>query len=93
MSFPNERRRNRRVSLPHRPGAFTDNGTLIHILDLSPYGARIQHGAPLVDPDRCRIMLPANTGCLARMARVVWCRPQREAGTAYESGLEFRASR
>lgn len=68
----------------------------VHILNLSPLGARIAHGDLLHGEVVCYLDLPPALGALRLTGRVAWTRLQGteqtfegERRSHYESGIEF----
>jgi hypothetical protein len=96
MIQPSKQRHVERLSVPRRFRAPGRNGRAVNLLDLSPAGARIEHGEPLRDWSRYPMALPLALGGGRVWGKVVWSRvlgPQ-EGGEgkpwlAYQSGLAF----
>jgi hypothetical protein len=68
----------------------------VHVLNLSPLGARIAHGDLLHGEVVCYLDLPPALGALRLTGRVAWTRLYRVEQTLegdrrshYESGIEF----
>jgi hypothetical protein len=68
----------------------------VHVLNLSPRGARIRHQALVHDGVVCYLDLPPALGALRLTGQVVWTRLQGTEQTLegdrrshYESGIEF----
>lgn len=89
-------RRVARLTVPpgFRDGGLTHHG--VHILDLSPLGARIGHEVLLHDGVVCYLDLSPPLGALRLTGRIVWTWLRRTEQTLdghqrshYESGIEF----
>ena len=70
----------------------------VHILDLSPGGARVEHTTILRPGGTCHLRLPLQHDSVTVLCHVVWSRAvgraegeQRGTGLLFHSGLEFRA--
>jgi len=91
-----DQRRVERLNVPRRcPGAGR-GAKVVHLLDLSPAGARIEHGEPLGDWSSFPMDLPPALGGGRVHAEVIWSRfAGRERvveGTGrlvYQTGLAF----
>ena len=69
----------------------------MHLLDLSPEGARIEHIRPLADWNLCFLDLPWALGGVRLQGKVVWSQEGESKPAAdgkrlvhYQSGLTFR---
>ena len=98
MGTEPERRRVMRVDIPHhlRRGDLAPH--FVHLLNLSPLGARVTHLQRWENGVVCSVDLPPALGTLRLNGRVVWTRlrstEQTLAGDRrdhYESGIEFTA--
>lgn len=96
MSNRPDPRRVARLTVPRplREGEFAHHR--VHVLNLSPLGARISHQALLHDGVVCYLDLPPALGGLRLTGRVAWTWLHRVEQTLegvwrshYESGLEF----
>jgi len=96
MSTRPDPRRAARLTVPqqHRNGELARH--CVHVLNLSPLGARISHQALLHDGVVCYLDLPPALGALRLTGQVVWTRLQDteqtlegERRSHYESGIEF----
>jgi hypothetical protein len=89
-------RRVARLSVPRR---LSDPGLeirLVRVVDLSPEGARIEHGEPLNEGLACFVDLPPDLGRIRLTGRVVWTRLHKAEQTLegerhvyYQSGLAW----
>ena len=91
-----DRRRVVRLTVPRRWGGGDLELHLVHMLDLSPRGARITHREPLHAGGIGYVDLPPAFGAVRLMGRLVWTRlrrveqiPKGGRRALYESGLEF----
>ena len=96
MGTEPERRRVMRVDVPRhlRGGDLEPHG--VHLLNLSPRGARVTHLARWENGVVCSVNLPPALGTLRLNGRVVWTRLRSTEHTLagdrrehYESGIEF----
>jgi PilZ domain len=96
MSDAPERRRVMRVDVPRhlRGGDLAPH--FVHLLNLSPLGARVTHLEPWHQGVGCAVDLPPSLGPLRLPGRVVWTRHRSTEQTLagdrrdhYESGIEF----
>jgi hypothetical protein len=91
-----DRRRVARLTVPRRFRGGELELHLVHVLDLSPLGARIAHREPLHAGGIGYVDLPPALGRVRLLGRVVWTRLRATEQTlegdrqaVYESGLEF----
>ena len=91
-----KRRRVLRITLPSHPAAQTRATETVRLLDLSLFGARVEHLNILRPGTACQLELPAALGPLALGVQVVWSRvvgtePRSEGERLlrYQSGLTF----
>jgi hypothetical protein len=91
-----DRRRVARLTVPRRFRGGELELHLVHVLDLSPLGARIAHREPLHAGGIGYVDLPPALGRVRLLGRVVWTRLRATEQTLngdrqalYESGLEF----
>ena len=91
-----ERRRVMRVDVPRHFRGRELEPHFVHLLNLSPLGARVTHLEPWDNGVPCSVDLPPTLGTLRLSGRVVWTRlrstEQTLAGDRrdhYESGIEF----
>ena len=96
MIQPSEKRRTERLTVPRRFRAPGRNGKAVNLLDLSPAGARIEHGEPIRDWSSYPMDFPHALGGGQLWGKVVWGRVlgRQEGGEgkprlAYQSGLAF----
>lgn len=96
MSNPTDRRRVARLTVPRRFRGGELELHLVHVLDLSPLGARIAHREPLHTGGVGYVDLPPALGRVRLLGRVAWTRLRATEQTLdgdrqalYESGLEF----
>lgn len=96
MSNPIDRRRVARLTVPRRFRGGELELHLVHVLDLSPLGARIAHREPLHAGGIGYVDLPPALGRVRLLGCVVWTRLRSTEQTLdgdrqaiYESGLEF----
>ena len=96
MSDMSERRRVMRVDVPRHLRKGDLEPHFVHLLNLSPLGARVTHLEPWANGVPCAVDLPPSLGVLRLLGRVVWTRlrgtEQTLAGDRrdhYESGIEF----
>jgi hypothetical protein len=96
MSTQPERRRVMRVDVPHHLRKGEIEPHFVHLLNVSPLGARVTHLEPWAKGLVCSVDLPPTLGVLRLSGRVVWTRlrstEQTLAGDRrdhYESGIEF----
>ena len=91
-----DRRRIVRLTVPRRWRGGDLELHLVHLLDLSPLGARIAHREPLHAGGIGYVALPPALGAVRLVGRVVWTWLRGTEQTVdgdrravYESGLEF----
>jgi len=91
-----ERRRVMRVDVPRHLRGGELEPHFVHLLNLSPLGARVTHLEPWDRGIPCSVDLPPTLAVLRLSGRVVWTRlrgtEQTLAGDRrdhYESGIEF----
>jgi len=91
-----ERRRVMRVDVPRHLRGRELEPHFVHLLNVSPLGARVTHLEPWDKGLVCSVDLPPTLGVLRLSGRVVWTRlrstEQTLAGDRrdhYESGIEF----
>ena len=91
-----ERRRVMRVDVPRHLRARELEPHFVHLLNLSPLGARVTHLEPWDKGLVCSVDLPPTLGVLRLSGRVVWTRLRSTEHTLagdrrdhYESGIEF----
>jgi hypothetical protein len=91
-----DRRRVARLFVPRSRGGVELELRQVHLLDLSPAGARIAHEEHLHEGLVCFVDLPRTLGRLRLTGRVVWTRLHDTEQTLegdqrshYESGIEF----
>jgi len=91
-----ERRRVMRVDIPRQLRGRDLEPHFVHLLNLSPLGARVTHLELWSERAVCSVDLPPALGVLRLSGRVVWTRlrstEQTLAGDRrdhYESGIEF----
>jgi hypothetical protein len=91
-----ERRRVMRVDVPRHLRGGDLEPHFVHLLNLSPLGARVTHLEPWDKGVVCSVDLPPALGALRLSGRVAWTRlrstEQTLAGDRrdhYESGIEF----
>jgi hypothetical protein len=91
-----ERRRVARLGVPRGLGGGAVELRQVHLLDLSPAGARIEHEEHLHEGLVCYVDLPRPRGRVRLTGRVVWTRLRDTEQTLdgdrrshYESGIEF----
>jgi hypothetical protein len=91
-----ERRRVMRVDVPRQLRGRDLEPHFVHLLNLSPLGARVTHLEPWDTGFVCSVDLPPSLGTVRLSGRVVWTRlrstEQNVAGDRrdhYESGIEF----
>ena len=91
-----DRRRAARLFVPRALGAVELELRQVHLLDLSPAGARIEHEQLLHEGLVCFVDLPRALGRLRLTGRVVWTRLhateqtfEGERRAHYESGIAF----
>ena len=96
MTGMSERRRVARVFVPRSLGGVELELRQVHLLDLSPAGARIEHEEHLHEGLVCYVDLPRTLGRIRLTGRVVWTRLRDTEQTLegdrrshYESGIEF----
>lgn len=89
-------RRVPRITLPSQPTARTRATGTVRLLDLSVYGARVEHLNILRPGTACHLLLPASLGSLALGVQVVWSRvvgtePRSDGDRLlrYQTGLMF----
>jgi hypothetical protein len=68
-----ERRAITRVPLAGTQIARTHEGLEAHLLDLSPWGARVAHFGILRPGSSCLVDLPPDFGSLRLPAQILWC--------------------
>jgi hypothetical protein len=85
-----------RVDIPHHLRKGDLEPHFVHLLNLSPLGARVTHLEPWGKGIVCSVDLPPSLGTVRLSGRVVWTRlrstEQTLAGDRrdhYESGIEF----
>ena len=91
-----KQRRAERLTVPrHCRGAGRD-GKVVHLVDLSAVGARIEHGEPLHDSSSFPMDLPRALGGGRVRVEVIWSRPsghkpvvEGKPRLVYQSGLAF----
>jgi PilZ domain len=91
-----DRRRVARLTVPRHLRGGELELHLVHVLDLSPLGARITHLEPLHEGVVCYVDLPPALGRVRLTGRVVWTRLRGTEQTLegerrchHESGIEF----
>jgi hypothetical protein len=91
-----ERRRVMRVDVPHHRRKGELEPHFVHLLNLSPLGARVTHLGPWANGVPCTVDLPPSLGVVRLTGRVVWTRLRETERTLegdrrslYESGVEF----
>ena len=91
-----DRRQAARLAVPRRWGGGELEHHLVHLLDLSPRGARLTHRELLHAGGIGYVDLPPTLGAVRLTGRLVWTRLRRIKQTRaggrralYESGLEF----
>lgn len=91
-----DRRQVARLTVPRRFRGGELELHLVHVLDLSPLGARIAHRGPLHAGGIGYVDLPPALGAVRLMGRVVWTRLRANEQTVdgdrqalHESGIEF----
>jgi len=91
-----DRRRAARLTVPRHLRGGELELHLVHVLDLSPLGARITHLEPLHEGVVCDVDLPPALGRVRLAGRVVWTRLrgteqtlEGERRCRHESGIEF----
>jgi hypothetical protein len=91
-----DRRRVMRVDVPRHLRGRELEPHFVHLVNLSPLGARVTHLEPWHEGAACAVDLPPALGVLRLSGRVVWTRlrstEQTLAGDRrdhYESGIEF----
>ena len=91
-----ERRRVMRVDIPHHLRKGDLEPHFVHLVNLSPLGARVTHLERWATGLPCAVDLPPSLGVLRLTGRVIWTRlrstEQTLAGDRrdhYESGIEF----
>lgn len=91
-----ERRRAARLFVPRHLGGLELELRQVHLLDLSPAGAQIEHQGHLHEGLVCYVELPRPFGRLRLTGRVVWTRLHKGEQTLegdrhsyYHSGLAF----
>ena len=96
MTGMSERRRDARLFVPRVFGGVELELRQVHLLDLSPAGARIEHEEHLHEGLVCYVDLPRTLGRIRLTGRVVWTRLRDTEQTLegdrrshYESGVEF----
>ena len=89
-------RRVERLTVPRHCRGAGRGAQVVHLLDLSPAGARIEHGEPLPDWSSFPMDLPRALGGGRVQAEVIWSRlagrkrvPEGRGGVVYQSGLAF----
>jgi PilZ domain len=91
-----KQRRAERLTVPrHCRGAGRD-GKVVHLVDLSALGARIEHGEPLHGSSGFPMDLPRALGGGRVQVEVIWSRPSGrkkggdgKGGLVYQSGVAF----
>lgn len=98
MMEAQERRAVPRTTLRERPVVWVPGLQEVHLLDLSPAGAQIEHLDLLYPNAQCHLDLPPPLGALTLPAQVVWCavigrerRPGGDSRLVARSGLRFPA--
>lgn len=91
-----ERRRVMRVDVPRQLRGRELEPHFVHLLNLSPLGARVTHLEPWDTGFFCSVHLPPSLGTVRLSGRVVWTRRRSTEQTLtgdrrdhYESGIEF----
>jgi len=91
-----EQRRVERLNVPRHCRGAGRGARVVHLLDLSSTGARIEHGEPLGDWSGFPLELPRTLGGGRVRAEVIWSRlagrkrvPEGTGGVVYQSGLAF----
>jgi len=91
-----DRRRVARLTVPRHLRGGELELQLVHVLDLSPLGARVTHREPMHAGAVCYVDLPPTLGRVRLTGRVVWTRLRGYEQTLegdrrshYESGIEF----
>ena len=96
MATGPDRRRVARLTVPRHLRGGELELHLVHVLDLSPLGARLTHREPLHEGVLCTVDLPPALGRVRLVGRVVWTRLhdgeqtlEADRRSRYESGIEF----
>ncbi len=96
MSTTPERRRVMRVDVPSHLRGDELEPHFVHLINLSPLGARVTHLEPWHGGVVCFVDLPPTLAVLRLTGRVVWTRRRSTEHTLagdrrdqYESGIEF----
>ena len=96
MGTEPERRRVRRVDVPRHLRGGDLEPHVVHLLNLSPLGARVTHLERWENGVVCSVDLPPALGTCRLNGRVVWTRLRSTEHTLagdrrehYESGIEF----
>ncbi len=93
-----ERRHGIRLTLPAELGGPGPGGHQVHLLDLSPEGARVEHVHPFPNGHVCFLDLPPTLGGARLQGEVIWSQEARRQEVAegdwrvfFQSGLRFTA--
>ena len=73
MMEERERRAVPRLPLTEHPSAEVRGLRAVHVLDLSPAGAQVEHLGVFRPGAPCALDLPPHLGALSLPAQVVWC--------------------
>jgi len=91
-----DQRRVERLTVPRHCRGAGRGAKVVHLLDLSPAGARIEHGEPLPDWSGFPMDLPRALGGGRVQAEVIWSRlagrkraVEGTGGVVYQTGLAF----
>jgi len=91
-----EQRRVERLTVPRHCRGAGRGAKVVHLLDLSPAGARIEHGEPLPDWSSFPMDLPRALGGGRVQAEVIWSRlagrkrvVEGKGRLVYQTGLAF----
>jgi PilZ domain len=96
MAETSDRRRVARLTVPRQLRGPELELHLVHILDLSVLGARIEHLEPMREGGECYLDLPPSLGRVRLTGRVVWTGLRGSEQTLegdrrhhYQTGIEF----
>jgi hypothetical protein len=96
MTTRPERRHVARLPIPSQFGSPGQEDQPVHLCDLSPEGACIEHVRPLPDWETCFVELPLSLGGVRLQGEVVWSRvgghkpgAEGKSRVYYQSGLHF----
>ncbi len=91
-----DQRRAERLTVPRHCRGAGRGAKVVHLVDLSPAGARIEHGEPLPDWSSFPMDLPRALGGGRVQAEVIWSRlagrkraVEGKGGLVYQTGLAF----